>query len=81
MPGALGNASGGKREYVPVIARAAIGVGIAMLFMEVHDDPDNAASDGPNSVRVDKFQDMLMSFKALDAAAKNSLLPAPRCPS
>ena len=81
MPGALGNASGGKREYVPVIARAAIGVGIAMLFMEVHDDPDNAASDGPNSVRVDKFQDMLMSFKALDAAAKNSLLPAPRCRS
>ncbi|MCF7983330.1 MAG: 3-deoxy-8-phosphooctulonate synthase [Thiohalocapsa sp.] len=70
MPGALGNATGGKREYVPVVARAAIGVGIAMLFMEVHDDPDNAASDGPNSVRLDRLADMLAGFQALDTVAK-----------
>ena len=70
MPGALGNASGGKREYVPVIARAAIGVGIAMLFMEVHDDPDNAASDGPNSVRLDQLEALLSGLVALDTARK-----------
>jgi 2-dehydro-3-deoxyphosphooctonate aldolase (KDO 8-P synthase) len=70
MPGALGNATGGKREYVPIVARAAIGIGIAMLFMEVHDDPDNAASDGPNTVRLDRLEEMLTGFKALDAVAK-----------
>ena len=70
MPGALGNASGGKREYVPVIARAAIGVGIAMLFMEVHDDPDNAASDGPNSVRLDQLTGLLTALARLDKARK-----------
>jgi 2-dehydro-3-deoxyphosphooctonate aldolase (KDO 8-P synthase) len=74
MPGALGNASGGKREYVPVIARAAIGVGIAMLFMEVHDDPDNAASDGPNSVRLDQLITLLNGLAMLDKARK--LLPS-----
>ena len=70
MPGALGNASGGKREYVPVIARAAIGVGVAMLFMEVHDDPDNAASDGPNSVRLNQLEALLAGLVALDTARK-----------
>ena len=74
MPGALGNASGGKREYVPVIARAAIGVGVAMLFMEVHDDPDNAASDGPNSLRLDQLKPLLSSLKTLDSAAKQSAI-------
>ncbi|ESQ13443.1 MAG: hypothetical protein N838_15140 [Thiohalocapsa sp. PB-PSB1] len=72
MPGALGNASGGKREYVPVIARAAIGVGIAMLFMEVHDDPDNAASDGPNSIRLDQLEALLSSLLALDKVRKQA---------
>jgi 2-dehydro-3-deoxyphosphooctonate aldolase (KDO 8-P synthase) len=70
MPGALGNASGGKREYVPVIARAAVGVGIAGLFMEVHDDPDNAASDGPNSVRLDDLKPLLADLVALDRVRK-----------
>lgn len=70
MPGALGNASGGKREYVPVIARAAVGVGVAGLFMEVHDDPDNAASDGPNSVRLHALKQLLMELLALDRARK-----------
>ncbi|KAA6187319.1 3-deoxy-8-phosphooctulonate synthase [Thiohalocapsa marina] len=70
MPGALGNASGGKREYVPVIARAAVGVGIGALFLEVHDDPDNAASDGPNSVRLDQLPALLRTLKAIDRAAK-----------
>jgi len=75
MPGALGNASGGKREYVPVIARAAVGVGVAGLFMEVHDDPDHAASDGPNSIRLDTLQDLLMTLLALDRARKQRSLP------
>ena len=70
MPGALGNASGGKREYVPVIARAAVGVGVAGLFMEVHDDPDNAASDGPNSVQLDRLRDLLAGLVALDQVRK-----------
>jgi 2-dehydro-3-deoxyphosphooctonate aldolase (KDO 8-P synthase) len=70
MPGALGNASGGKREYVSVIARAAVGVGVAGLFMEVHDDPDNAASDGPNSVRLDALGGLLSELVALDRARK-----------
>ena len=75
MPGALGNASGGKREYVPVIARAAVGVGVAGLFMEVHDDPDNAASDGPNSVRLDALKDLLTELLALDRARKQTSSP------
>jgi 2-dehydro-3-deoxyphosphooctonate aldolase (KDO 8-P synthase) len=75
MPGALGNASGGKREYVPVIARAAVGVGVAGLFMEVHDDPDNAASDGPNSVRLDTLKDLLRELMALDRARKQRVSP------
>ncbi len=70
MPGALGNASGGKREHVPVIARAAVGVGVAALFMEVHDDPDTAASDGPNSVRLDALGGLLAELLALDRARK-----------
>jgi 2-dehydro-3-deoxyphosphooctonate aldolase (KDO 8-P synthase) len=74
MPGALGNASGGKREYVPVIARAAVGVGAAGLFMEVHDDPENAASDGPNSVRLDALKDLLMELLALDRARKAPMI-------
>lgn len=72
MPGALGNASGGKREYVPVIARAAIGVGIAVLFVEVHDDPDQAASDGPNSLRLDRLEALLECLAMLDRAAKQA---------
>ncbi len=70
MPGALGTASGGKREYVPVIARAAVGVGVAGLFLEVHDDPDNAASDGPNSVPLEALRDLLTALLALDRARK-----------
>ena len=72
MPGALGTSTGGKREYVPVVARAAVGVGVAALFMEVHDDPDNAASDGPNSVRLDQLSGLLQGLKRLDEAAKAS---------
>ncbi|MCG6941959.1 MAG: 3-deoxy-8-phosphooctulonate synthase, partial [Thiohalocapsa sp.] len=70
MPGALGNASGGKREYVPIIARAAVGVGVAALFLEVHDDPDNAASDGPNSVRLEDLKALLAGLVALDRVRK-----------
>jgi 2-dehydro-3-deoxyphosphooctonate aldolase (KDO 8-P synthase) len=59
QPGGQGNRSGGNREYVPVLARAAVAVGVAGLFMETHPDPDNARSDGPNSWPLDRMQGLL----------------------
>ena len=70
QPGGQGTASGGDRDMVPVLARAATAAGCAGLFMEVHDDPDNAPSDGPNLVRLADAPDLLKKFKALDQAAK-----------
>src|SRR5208283_5077818 len=52
QPGGQGESSGGERQYVPVLARAAVAVGVAAVFMETHQDPDNAPSDGPNMVRI-----------------------------
>lgn len=71
MPGGLGHASGGQREMVPVLARAAAGAGIAGLFMETHPDPSAALSDGPNSWPLDQMRELLVSLKAIDAAAKS----------
>ena len=51
-PGGLGNSSGGKREFVPALSKAAVSVGIAGIFIETHDDPDNAPSDGPNMIHI-----------------------------
>ncbi len=59
MPGGQGNTSGGQREFVPVLARAAAAIGIDALFMEVHENPDQALSDGPNMVPLDKLEDVL----------------------
>ncbi|MEX2525377.1 MAG: 3-deoxy-8-phosphooctulonate synthase [Gammaproteobacteria bacterium] len=70
MPGGLGNRSGGQREFVPALARAAVAVGIDGLFMETHPDPDQALSDGPNSWPLDKMEDLLETLKALDVVAK-----------
>lgn len=70
LPGGNGNSSGGQREFVPIIARAAIAVGIAGVFMEVHDDPDNAASDGPNSLRLDDLSNLLSELKKIDQIRK-----------
>lgn len=69
-PGGLGGSSGGKREYVPVLARAAVAVGVAGVFIETHDDPDNAPSDGPNMVPLAALPRLLADLKAVDAVAK-----------
>lgn len=68
QPGGKGQSSGGQREYVPVLARAAVAVGISGLFMESHQDPDNAPSDGPNMVPLDEMPDILAQLQRIHAA-------------
>jgi 2-dehydro-3-deoxyphosphooctonate aldolase (KDO 8-P synthase) len=70
LPGGQGNASGGQREFVPVLARAAVAVGIAGLFMETHPDPDQALSDGPNAWPLDRMEALLTTLQALDTLVK-----------
>ena len=70
LPGGQGNVSGGQREFVPVLARAAVAVGIAGLFMETHPDPDRALSDGPNAWPLDRMEPLLTMLQALDALVK-----------
>lgn len=71
LPGGQGNTSGGQREFVPVLARAAVAVGISGLFMETHPDPDKALSDGPNAWPLDKMEALLEILKSLDEVVKN----------
>ena len=75
MPGAQGTASGGRREFVPVLARAAVAVGIAGLFMETHPKPDEALSDGPNSWPLDRMRSLLETLKEIDATVKLAGFP------
>lgn len=70
LPGAQGTASGGQREFVPVLSRAATAVGVAGLFMETHPDPANALSDGPNAWPLDQMQTLLETLVAIDATVK-----------
>ncbi len=70
MPGGQGKSTGGKREYVEPLARAALAVGAAAVFMEVHEDPDNAPSDGPNMVPLEDLGHILKGLKAIDALTK-----------
>jgi 2-dehydro-3-deoxyphosphooctonate aldolase (KDO 8-P synthase) len=70
QPGGQGTTSGGQREFVPVLARAAVAVGVAMVFMETHRDPDRAPSDGPNMVRLDDLPGILETLLAFDRIAK-----------
>jgi 2-dehydro-3-deoxyphosphooctonate aldolase (KDO 8-P synthase) len=72
MPGGLGATSGGQREMVPVLARAAVAAGVAGLFMESHPDPDNALSDGPNSWPIDMMRPLLEQLLELDRVVKSS---------
>jgi len=72
LPGGQGDSSGGQREFIPVLARAAIAVGIAGLFMETHPDPANAKSDGPNAWPLHRMEDLLSTLKKLDEASKAS---------
>ena len=70
QPGGQGSTSGGQREFVPALARAAIAVGVAAVFIETHQDPDSAPSDGPNMVRLDALEDLLSQLIAFDQLAK-----------
>lgn len=70
LPGGLGDASGGQREFVPVLARAAIAVGVAGLFMETHPNPAEAKSDGPNAVPLDRMKELLTQLVALDKVVR-----------
>jgi 2-dehydro-3-deoxyphosphooctonate aldolase (KDO 8-P synthase) len=70
QPGGQGGSTGGDRTMVPVLARAAVAVGVAGVFMETHQDPDNAPSDGPNMVRLEDMPRLLEKLLALDAIAK-----------
>jgi 2-dehydro-3-deoxyphosphooctonate aldolase (KDO 8-P synthase) len=71
LPGGQGTSSGGQREFVPVLARAAVGVGVAGLFMETHPDPAKAMSDGPNAVPLSRMRDLLESLVAIDRVVKS----------
>ncbi len=71
QPGGLGGATGGNREYVPGLSRAAVATGVAALFMEVHPDPDKALSDGPNSLATDDLEGLLKQLKQLDQIVKS----------
>jgi len=72
QPGGKGTSSGGEREFVPVLARAAVAVGVAGVFIETHPDPDNAPSDGPNMVPLREFEALVKNLMAFDALAKNA---------
>lgn len=71
MPGGLGTASGGARKYAPVLARAAVAAGVAGVFMETHPDPDNALSDGPNSLPLDCMEQLLTTLVRIDYTVKS----------
>lgn len=72
LPGGQGNVSGGQREFVPVLARAAVAVGVAGLFMETHPDPSKALSDGPNTWPLAEMRSLLEVIKSIDAISKSS---------
>jgi 2-dehydro-3-deoxyphosphooctonate aldolase (KDO 8-P synthase) len=72
LPGGAGTASSGQREFVPTLARAAMAVGIAGIFMEVHEDPDRAKSDGPNSLRLADLKPLLTQLVAIDRVIKGT---------
>ena len=70
QPGGLGEKSGGQREFIKYLARAAVAVGVAGLFIETHQDPDNAPSDGPNMLPLDKLEDLLKQIRDIDNLVK-----------
>ena len=73
QPGGLGGATGGNREFVPGLSAAAVAVGVAALFMEVHPDPDRAKSDGPNSLRLDDLASLLAKLVQIDRVVKSTV--------
>ena len=75
QPGGQGTSSGGQREFGPVLARAALAVGCAAVFIEAHDDPDRAPSDGPNMLPLTQMPTLLARLKAFDALSKAESAP------
>jgi len=73
LPGGQGDRSGGQREFVPVLARAAVAAGVAGVFLETHPEPDKAFSDGPNAWPLDQLEPLLEKLLAIDAIVKPSL--------
>ncbi|MGD9021646.1 MAG: 3-deoxy-8-phosphooctulonate synthase [Lysobacterales bacterium] len=73
LPGGMGDSSGGQREFIPVLARAAVAAGVSGLFMETHPDPANARSDGPNAWPLDDVEPLLQALKELDGITKSHL--------
>ena len=71
QPGGQGTSSGGNREHIPVIAKSAVAVGVAGVFMEVHNDPDNGASDGPNNLHLNDLEKLLIKLKQIDDITKS----------
>jgi 2-dehydro-3-deoxyphosphooctonate aldolase (KDO 8-P synthase) len=76
QPGGLGGASGGERRFVPVLARAAVAIGVAAVFLETHQDPDNAPSDGPNMVALAAMPALLEQLVEFDRLAKLTSVPS-----
>ncbi len=70
QPGGMGATSGGQREFAPVLARAAVAVGVSALFIETHEDPDRAPSDGPNMIPVDRIAALIRRLRAIDDLTK-----------
>jgi 2-dehydro-3-deoxyphosphooctonate aldolase (KDO 8-P synthase) len=71
LPGAMGESSGGERQYVPALSRAAVAMGVAGVFLEVHPDPDNAPCDGPNMLKLKDLPKLLADLKQIDTLVKN----------
>lgn len=74
LPGGQGGSSGGQREFIPALARAAVAVGISGLFMETHPNPDQALSDGPNSWPLGQMEELLITLQSLDAVVKQQVI-------
>ena len=72
QPGGQGSRSGGQREFVPVLARAAVAIGVAIVFMETHQNPDSAPSDGPNMVPLEQVPALLKMLVKIDNISKNN---------
>jgi 2-dehydro-3-deoxyphosphooctonate aldolase (KDO 8-P synthase) len=70
QPGGMGTASGGQREFAPILSRAALAIGVAALFIETHEDPDKAPSDGPNMLPISQLPALLKKFRAIDSLIK-----------
>jgi 2-dehydro-3-deoxyphosphooctonate aldolase (KDO 8-P synthase) len=73
LPGAAGCATGGQREFIPALSRAAVAVGIAGIFIETHPDPDKALCDGPNSLPLDNMEELLITLMAIDKVVKKNI--------